>query len=447
MFKQNLFKGVVIFYIIVLSLVVGMIIHKFTATPKLMTSPAVSFNLDVTEKMSPDKLVNQIYNWMDLDSQRSKSILSEGIPSMGSQGTRGGLLDFVAEPRNLLEYFIYWTVGVDFKKPATYLASSLPQLDLAPMERVNGVQPVSGRAVTVSPTNRDRQILKAANGQIILNIGKDEMLTHQQRTMTEPEKTEDGEEKGPAQVKENPTEAQKNNQQSAQVPKNSSQQKSTRKPRVLIYHTHGSETYFDDPNPKDNLLHTYLPNRGRVMTVGAELTRGLRAAGIEVYHDTTSYDGQNFSRSYENARRGVQKILQKNKFDLVIDLHRDGSANLQADQAANHYKRMVNGKVAAQVMLVLAKGQMSYSSRRHNWKTNLQVCTAIAGQIQSKYPGLLRKIDSRDTVRFNQDLHSHAILLEVGYEGNKTSEVLYTAQLLVSVISELLHEQPVFLLD
>jgi stage II sporulation protein P len=183
------------------------------------------------------------------------------------------------------------------------------------------------------------------------------------------------------------------------------------------------------------------------MMVGEELAKGLRAKGMDVYHDTTSYDGKNFSQSYGNARKGVQKIMQKNKFDLVIDLHRDGSANLQAEKLTNHYKINVNGKIAAQVMMVLTKGQISYSSLRHNWKTNAQVCTAIAGLLQSQYPGLLRKIDSRDTVRYNQDLHPHAILLEVGYEGNKTSEVLYTAQLLTKVIAELLQEQPVFLLD
>lgn len=443
MFKQNLFKGVVIFYIIVLSLVVGMIIHKFTATPKLVASPAVSFNLDVSEKMSPDKLVNQIYDWMDLDSQRSKSILSEGIPSMGEEEQSGGILDFVAEPKNLLDYFIYWTVGVDFGKPATYLASSLPQLD--PIEVVSETaQNESSESTTTPVANRDRRVLKAENGQIILNVGKDEMLATEQRTTPVSSETPGGGEQKPAQVQPS---SQNTPKQPTQPAKNTSTQRNTRKPRVLIYHTHGSETYFDDPNPKDNLLHTYLPNRGRVMMVGEELAKGLRARGLEVYHDTTSYDGKNFSQSYGNARKGIQKILQKNKFDLVIDLHRDGSANVQTERLTNHYKMKFNGKTAAQIMMVLAKGQISYSSLRHNWKTNAQVCTAMAGLLQTKYPGLLRKIDSRDTVRYNQDLHPQAILLEVGYEGNKTAEVLYTAQLLTEVIAELFQEQPVFLLD
>lgn len=449
MFKQNLFKGVVIFYVIVLSLVVGMIIHKFSATPQLMASPAVSFNLDVSEKMSPDKLVNQIYTWMDLDSQRSKSILSEGIPRMGDQEMSGGILDFVAEPKNLLDYFIYWTVGVDFGKPATYLASSLPQLDPAPLQMVSGsVSQASGEVITASAVNRGRQILKADNGNIVLNIGKDEMIKNGQQAKTEREDPPARQpEQGSAQVREAP-QSQSNVAGSAPAPQKSpTNQKNSRKPRVLIYHTHGSETYFDDPHPKDSMLHTYLPNRGRVMMAGEELAKGLRAKGIDVYHDTSSYDGENFSRSYANARKGVQTILQKQSFDLVIDLHRDGSANLQSEKLTNHYKHQINGKTAAQVMMVLAKGQMSYSSRRHNWKTNAQVCTAIAGQLQSKYPGLLRKIDSRDTVRFNQDLHPHAILLELGYEGNTTAEALYTAQLLADVIGELLREQPVFLLD
>ena len=93
--------------------------------------------------------------------------------------------------------------------------------------------------------------------------------------------------------------------------------------KVLIYHTHGTESFKDsEPGKVEDT----------VIGVGDYLTQLLEENyGVAVYHDTTAYDmtGGELDRSaaYDYAREGVQKILTEYpSIDVVIDIHRDGVA-------------------------------------------------------------------------------------------------------------------------
>ncbi len=430
MVKNKLFMILIILYTIFFSFVVGLIIHKFTSAPTQYTSPTVSFNsdnsLDVSEKLTPENLVDQIYEWMQLDSERSKSIIIDGIPTISSSQqlpeNQWRFWDFIIEPKDWIKNCIDWVFGINFGKPETYLSTSIPQLDSSQeIVEVIAVQSKNSEYnKLINDNNREPRVIKSEAGTIYLNIPKEEMI-----------------------FKPITPEVDVAFREENKVEKNSLVEIVNRKPRVLIYHTHTSETYADDKYPKDNLWHTYLPHLGNIVIVGETLSTRLQELGFEVCHDQTSYDGKEFHLAYDNSRKGIQNILEKECFDMVIDIHRDG-----VELPKEEYVMNIKGKPAAKVLFFVTKGQVDYSTAGgHDWKTNYSLCSALVEKIQEKYPGLLRRVMIRENKRYNQDLHPQALLFEVGCQKNTTAEAVYSAQLLAEVIAELFKEQPVFLLD
>ncbi|AZR73180.1 hypothetical protein BBF96_07150 [Anoxybacter fermentans] len=423
MLREKKFQIILILYIIVFFLIVGLIIHKFISYPEQLTSLVVQFNLEVSEKVAPEKLVHQIYKWMQLDSERSRSIIAEGIPALDGKIKKRGFMELLVEPKNLINYFVYWTVGIDFKRPLTYLTSSIPSLKSH--KNIRTVAALKKKEKVPAALAREKKVIRSEKGTIYLDIPEEEML-HVTKT-AEPRVLKD-------------------------KIINTSKRAIKRKPRVLIYHTHTSETYIDDSHPQDNLWHTLLPHLGNIVIVGDALTEGLKKLGVEVYHDTTSYDGEVFANAYNNARKGIQKLLREQSFDIVLDLHRDGKNNA-LDIIRDDYIIKIKGKKAARVLLIVTQGKLDYLSKEEqreahpHWETNFKFCTALAAKMQEMYPGLLRRVENRENKRYNQDLHPHALLIEVGYQGNTTAEAVYTGQLLAEIIAELLKEEPIFLLD
>ena len=129
-------------------------------------------------------------------------------------------------------------------------------------------------------------------------------------------------------------------------------------PLVLIYHTHGSETYRKDKG-----------KTGSVLDVGKALKKELESYGIPVAHDTTIYDQENGeldrNAAYDYAGDSVEAFLEKNpSVKVVLDLHRDSVED------SIHLVTDVNGKDTAQIMFFngvsrLKSGPLSYLSLIH----------------------------------------------------------------------------------
>ncbi|MCL2617045.1 MAG: stage II sporulation protein P, partial [Defluviitaleaceae bacterium] len=85
-------------------------------------------------------------------------------------------------------------------------------------------------------------------------------------------------------------------------------------PRVLIFHTHLSETFVDSRNITEG-----------VMAVGARLAQVLEQRhGIVALHVTERFDGVR-AESYEVMEPRIRQILAENpSIEVIIDLHRDG---------------------------------------------------------------------------------------------------------------------------
>ena len=82
-------------------------------------------------------------------------------------------------------------------------------------------------------------------------------------------------------------------------------------------------------------------------------------------------------------------------------------------------------------MLVMGsdKGSLSYP----NWETNLALAVKLQAALEQTYPGLCKPIKLVAS-RYNQDLSTGALLVEVGTAGNTHAEALAAAEILAEGI-------------
>lgn len=179
-------------------------------------------------------------------------------------------------------------------------------------------------------------------------------------------------------------------------------------PLILIYHTHGSETYKGD--------------KGSVIDVGEYLKERLETVyHIKTIHDKTVYDqidGElDRSRAYNFAGDSVERTLKENpSIKIVLDLHRDSvdeSIELVTD---------IHGKKTAQIMFFNGVsyrngvGKIDYlenPNKQYNLATSLQMQLLAA----KYFNGLTRRIYIKG-YRYNLHLAKRSMLIEVGAQNN-----------------------------
>lgn len=208
-------------------------------------------------------------------------------------------------------------------------------------------------------------------------------------------------------------------------------------PLIAIYHTHTSETYIDDPRKQDVNGHVLPGNIGNVGKVGMELARVLSEKyGFRVIHTTKVHDDF-YNRSYYNSRNTVKQLLQENpEIDLILDIHRDG---IKAELTREQLTTVFANERVANIMLVVANGKYSFgeAESRNDWQKNLALARDLADWLDRLYPGLLRRIEERDTTtnRYNQDLSPVSLLIEIGDYRNTTQEAINAAHYLADAIA------------
>ena len=204
-------------------------------------------------------------------------------------------------------------------------------------------------------------------------------------------------------------------------------------PAVLILHTHGSESYTKTEDYKETSTYRTLDNRYNMVSIGDALEEMLTAGGISVIHDTALHDYPSYNSSYANARDSIQAYLDKYpSIKLVLDLHRDAIANSSGQQV--HWTAQVNGQTSAKLMLVV--GTDANGSKHPQWPENMALAVKLHAQLEKNAPGICRPISFRSQ-RFNQDLSTGAMLVEVGTAGNTREEALVAVEVLGQAILEL----------
>lgn len=203
-------------------------------------------------------------------------------------------------------------------------------------------------------------------------------------------------------------------------------------PTVLIVHTHGLESYTKTKGQDYAECGTFRTRETEynMVAVGQVLAQALEAAGIRVIHDKSLHDDPSYSAAYSNARRSVQQYLtQYPSIQLVLDLHRDAATYSDGTQYATSVT--VDGEKIAQLMLVM--GTNSSGLHYPNWQENLSVALKMLAQLEMTAPGITRTTTLR-TSRYNQDLHSAMLLVEVGSAGNTLSQAQAAAEILAEAI-------------
>lgn len=196
---------------------------------------------------------------------------------------------------------------------------------------------------------------------------------------------------------------------------------SSKKPDVLIYHTHTTESY--KPGGANS-----FDNSKNVCAVGDQLVSELNKYGISAINDKTVHDAEAYTQSYSRSSVTLDKYLKKyGDFKLIIDMHRDASEN------KNLTTVKVNGENVSTIMFVMARKNPHFSK-------NIALVNQIIGLSNKLYPGLTKGICyyNYGTRYFNQDKSNNAMLMEVGSNANSTVEskasMKYAARIIAQVL-------------
>lgn len=198
-------------------------------------------------------------------------------------------------------------------------------------------------------------------------------------------------------------------------------------PQVLIMHTHTTESY--EPYERDFYDASFnsrtTDETKNVVSVGNKIQEQLSAAGIGVIHDKTIHDYPSYNGSYDRSAVTIKAVLaQYPSIKIVLDIHRDAIEKEDTSRVAPTVE--VDGKNAAQVMIIA--GADNGKLNMPNYMKNFRFATLLQQQMESDYKGLTRPI-LFDYRKYNQDLTTGSILIEIGGHANSIDQAQYTGEL------------------
>lgn len=195
-------------------------------------------------------------------------------------------------------------------------------------------------------------------------------------------------------------------------------------PVVLIVHTHATESYL--PSSEGN-----YHKKGELNTVrdaGEVLAKTLDKAGVPCIHDMTLHDENSYNQAYSRSYETTEKLLKKYpSIECVIDLHRDAVSGESKAATVS-----VSGKSCAKYSYVVSNAVETY-------KSNLSFIQKMNETAARDYKGFTGKIMERG-YRYNQNLSSKYMLLEIGYNRNDIEDVRNTAEIFGKILADTLKQ-------
>ena len=179
---------------------------------------------------------------------------------------------------------------------------------------------------------------------------------------------------------------------------------------------------FDPYDPSDD--YRTQDDTHNVIRLGDLLAEQFTASGLNVIHDRGVYDYPSYTGSYSRAGDAIQSYLaQYPTISIVIDLHRDAIGD---DEVV--YKTLAEGESnpSAQVMFVV--GSDDSGLEHPNWQENLKLALYLQTAVNPVHPTLMRPIKLAQE-RYNQQLTSGSLILEVGSNGNTLQEAVTAVRL------------------
>lgn len=197
-------------------------------------------------------------------------------------------------------------------------------------------------------------------------------------------------------------------------------------PQILIIHTHSSEAY--TPAGLDRYVESDSArtedSEHNIIRVGDELARLFEQAGLRVIHDRGVYDYPSYTGSYSRSGAAVERYLSEYPgISVVLDVHRDA---LGSDDVIYKTVAEEQGTCASQAMLLVGTDE---SGLYHPaWRENLSLALYLQNAVSGAHPTLMRPV-ALVPQRYNQQLSTGMLILEVGSSGNTMQEALAAVRL------------------
>ena len=170
-----------------------------------------------------------------------------------------------------------------------------------------------------------------------------------------------------------------------------------------------------------------------VTAVGNAIAEKLESAGIAYIHDTTIHDYPSYTGAYERSAETVKALLEEYpSIKVVLDIHRDaiGTENTITQPIVE-----INGKEAAQIMII--SGCDDGTMGRPEYMFNFRFACRLQEQTETMYPGLTRPV-LFDYRKYNQNLTTGSLLIEVGSHGNTIEQAVYSGALFGDALAQVL---------
>lgn len=198
------------------------------------------------------------------------------------------------------------------------------------------------------------------------------------------------------------------------------------RPRLLILHTHTSESFL----PVSGEEHCFN-GRGDIVKVGAHLRQVLEDKyGLPTLHCDTIHDYYPFRESYKRAEKTISEYLSRYPdIQVILDLHRDATPGIE-------HRVNIKGKPAAKLIMVVGTDRLGLP--HPNWEKNSRFAKELAEAVDRVYPGLVHGVIEAEA-RYNQHLHPHAIIVEVGDHNTTLEEAYYSTELFAGVLASYLN--------
>lgn len=205
-------------------------------------------------------------------------------------------------------------------------------------------------------------------------------------------------------------------------------------PQILIMHTHTTESYLSDESNSYNTGFSFRTrdNSQNMVRVGEAIAKQLTDAGIGVLHDTTQHDYPSYTGSYARSAETVKRYLKEYpSIKIVLDIHRDA---IGSDDTITAPTTTIDGRKAAQLMII--SGCDDGTMGMPDYLKNFAFAAALQNQIELMYPTLTRPV-LFDYRKYNQDLTTGSLLVEIGSNANTLDQAVYTGRLLGNALAKL----------
>lgn len=199
---------------------------------------------------------------------------------------------------------------------------------------------------------------------------------------------------------------------------------------VLMLYTHSHESYKPIVEQTKGLTASYnhYDDQTNIFSMQDMMKNYLQLNGItpSVLDFDVMGNGAKLNQSYKVVRPVLAEQLTKQKYDLILDLHRD-SVPAKATTLVR------DGESYAKIAFVVGAEHSGY-------KSNLAYATKLSEQLNQMVPGISRGIIKKEGEKvngiYNQDLSPVMLLIEFGGIDNNEEELERTMAVLAKAISK-----------